>query len=51
VLAVVFDRDSFLSPDALRVRKSASSWAGLLDLGVVSLAVRKGDDLVRVFNP
>ncbi|HZW24955.1 MAG TPA: DUF58 domain-containing protein [Gallionella sp.] len=51
VLAVVFDRDSFLSPESLRVRKSTSPWAGLLDLGVTSLVVRKGDDLVRVFNP
>lgn len=47
VLAIAFDRDAFLDKEA----STSSPWAGLLDLGVSYLTLRKGDDLVRVFNP
>jgi hypothetical protein len=47
VLAIAFDRDTFLDKES----SAASPWAGLLDLGVGYLTLRKGDDLVRVFNP
>ncbi len=47
VLAIAFDRDTFLDREA----GTSSPWAGLLDLGVGCLTLRKGDDLVRVFNP
>lgn len=51
VLAVVFDRKSFLTEQMPSARELPSSWASLLDLGVTSLVIRNGDDLVRVFNP
>lgn len=47
VLAIAFDRDTFLDKES----SASSPWAGLLDLGVGYLTLRKGDDLIRVFNP
>lgn len=51
VLAIAFERESFLSGTTLPSLMLPSPWAGLLDLGVTYLTLRKGDDLVRVFNP
>ncbi|MBK9160684.1 MAG: DUF58 domain-containing protein [Nitrosomonadales bacterium] len=51
VLAIAFERESFLSQTALPPGSRPSPWAGLLDLGIACLTLRKGDDLVRVFNP
>lgn len=50
VLAIAFDRESFLSATKMQDRETPSSWAGLLDIGVTYLTLRNGDDLVRVFN-
>ncbi|WP_435627617.1 DUF58 domain-containing protein [Candidatus Ferrigenium straubiae] len=47
VLAIAFERETFLDKEP----GASSPWAGLLDLGVGYLTLRKGDDLVRVFNP
>lgn len=51
VLAITFERESFLSEATLPSLILPSPWTGLLDLGVTYLTLRKGDDLVRVFNP
>lgn len=51
VLAITFDRASFLTGGNAPLAEAASHWAGLLDLGVNYLTIRNGDDLVRVFNP
>ncbi|OGS90903.1 MAG: hypothetical protein A2Z95_06485 [Gallionellales bacterium GWA2_60_18] len=51
VLAIEFERGSFLDEKAPPSGAGASPWAGLLDLGIVSLTIRKGDDLLSVFNP
>ncbi len=53
--AVLFDRDSFAAP-AAKVSHGDTPAAtalhgGLLDLGAHCVAVRNGDDLVRLFNP
>jgi len=47
VLAMIFDRGTFLDEGGA----ASFLWAGLLDLGVGCLTLRKGDDLVRMFNP
>lgn len=47
VLAMVFDRNSFLGLETLE----PSPWTGLYDLGISYMTIRKGDDLVRRFNP
>jgi hypothetical protein len=47
VLAMVFDRNSFLGLETLE----QSPWTGLYDLGIPHMTLRKGDDLVRLFNP
>lgn len=51
VLAIAFERESFSSEATLPSPVQPSPWAGLLDLGVTYLTLRKGDDLMRVFNP
>ncbi len=51
VLAIAFERESFLSETTLPPLARPSPWAGLLDLGVGYFTLRKGDDLVKVFNP
>jgi uncharacterized protein (DUF58 family) len=51
VLAVTFERESFLTQATSLSRTRPSPWAGLLDLGVTCLTIRNGDDLVRIFNP
>lgn len=50
VFAVAFDRPTFL-PAAPDDDGTSTSVAGLLEIGAVCLQVRKGDDLVRLFNP
>jgi uncharacterized protein (DUF58 family) len=54
LFCVVFDRDSFtLAQDAERDHASPGVdilLAGLLELGAHCVVVRRGDDLVRVFN-
>lgn len=47
VLAIAFERETFLGKEP----SASSPWVGLLDLGVGYMTLRKGDDLVRVFNP
>lgn len=51
VMAIAFERESFLSGAAAPVRPGPSPWAGLLDSGVSCLTLRNGDDLVSAFNP
>ena len=51
VMAIAFERESFLSETTPPPMARPSPWAGLLDLGVAYLTVRKGDDLVKAFNP
>jgi uncharacterized protein (DUF58 family) len=51
VYAVVFERDSFEPKPKDGVDGTAMAMAALLDMGASCLAVRKGDDLVRLFNP
>lgn len=51
VLAIAFDRASFLTGDAHADEQHPSPWAGLLDFGISYLTIRSGDDLVKVFNP
>jgi len=51
ILAVAFERESFLA-DAVKPRGARPSpWAGLLDSGVTYLTIRNGDNLVSAFNP
>lgn len=47
VLAITFDRDTFLGKEP----RIISPWSGLFDLGISFMTIRKGDDLVRLFNP
>jgi uncharacterized protein (DUF58 family) len=47
VLAITFDQDTFLDKKAQII----SPWSGLFDLGISFMTIRKGDDLVRLFNP
>lgn len=47
VLAMTFDRDTFLGKEP----QTISPWSGLFDLGISFMTIRKGDDLVRLFNP
>lgn len=46
IIAITFDISSFLDSP----QQSASSWSILLDMGVHLISIRKGDDLVRIFN-
>lgn len=50
VFAVVFERDSFLPAVKVGDDGTAMAVAALLDMGAHCLRVRKGDDLVRLFN-
>ncbi|MDX9994336.1 MAG: DUF58 domain-containing protein [Rhodocyclaceae bacterium] len=51
VHAIVFERDSFRSEREVGADGTAMAVAGLLDMGAHCLRVRKGDDLVKLFNP
>ncbi len=50
LFAVVLERNSFESPDKLAGNTTATAMASLLDLGATCLQVRRGDDLVKLFN-
>ncbi len=49
--AVLFERDSFLPQQKVGADGTALAHAGLLEMGAHCLRVRKGDDLVKLFNP
>lgn len=51
VLAVAFERESFLDEAARPRQARPSPWVGLLDSGVTYLTLRNGDNLVSAFNP
>ena len=51
ILAIAFERDSFLAGKATAEPGRPSPWAGLLDSGVSYLTLRHGDNLVSAFNP
>lgn len=50
VYALVFERDSFQQTQKVGDDGAAMAVAGLLDMGAHCLQVRKGDDLVKLFN-
>jgi uncharacterized protein (DUF58 family) len=50
VLAIVFERTTFQRPAGQSVRAAAAT-SGLLDLGAACIHVRRGDDLMKLFNP
>lgn len=50
VYALVFERDSFQQTQKVGDDGAAMAVAGLLDMGAYCLQVRKGDDLVKLFN-
>lgn len=50
VYAVVFERTSFLPQQKVGADGTAIAVATLLDMGAHCLQVRKGDDLVKLFN-
>jgi len=50
VYAIVFDRHTFDASGSARHKEEDFQWAGLLDIGVAFLSIRKGDDLLKVFN-
>lgn len=47
IFAITFDRDTFQGKPA----QTHSPWAGLFDLGIPFMTIKKGDDLTRLFNP
>jgi len=51
LLAVCFERRSFLATDGGVAVTESPLFAGLLDLGAQVVPVRRGDDLMRLFNP
>jgi len=51
LLAVCFERPSFLAADGGAAVTESPLFAGLLDLGAQVVPVRRGDDLMRLFNP
>jgi len=51
LLAVCFERPSFLATDGGVAVTESPLFAGLLDLGAQVVPVRRGDDLMRLFNP
>lgn len=51
LLAVCFERPSFLAADGGAAITESALFAGLLDLGAQVVPVRRGDDLMRLFNP
>ncbi|MGZ4955547.1 MAG: hypothetical protein ACXV8Q_10580 [Methylobacter sp.] len=51
LLAVCFERASFLAADGGAAVTESILFAGLLDLGAQVVPVRRGDDLMRLFNP
>lgn len=51
VLAIIFERESFLGEVATSRLPRPSPWAALLDSGVNLLTIRNGDNLVSAFNP
>lgn len=50
LLAVVFERATFMSSEGTGKDATATAVAGLLDLGARCLQVRSGADLVKLFN-
>jgi uncharacterized protein (DUF58 family) len=50
VLALAFDRGTFKDRNASSRPLEERGWAGLVDLGVPCIPVRRGDNLVRLFN-
>lgn len=51
LLAICFERSSFLTADGGASVSESPLFAGLLDLGAQVVPVRRGDDLMRLFNP
>lgn len=51
VLAIAFERESFLAEKRRQRQARPSPWVGLLDSGVSYLTIRNGDNLVSAFNP
>ena len=51
VLAIAFERESFLIEKAGQGQPGPSPWLGLLESGVTCLTIRNGDNLVSAFNP
>jgi uncharacterized protein (DUF58 family) len=51
LLAVCFERPSFLAADGGTAVTESALFAGLLELGAQVVPVRRGDDLMRLFNP
>lgn len=51
LLAICFERTSFLTADGGASVSESPLFAGLLDLGAQVVPVRCGDDLMRLFNP
>lgn len=51
LLAICFERTSFLAVDGGASVSESPLFAGLLDLGAQVVPVRRGDDLMRLFNP
>lgn len=51
LLAVCFERPSFLLVDGGSAITESSLFAGLLELGAQVVPVRRGDDLMHLFNP
>lgn len=51
VLAIAFERESFLAEKPRPRQARPSPWAGLLDSGVSYLTIRNGDNLTSTFNP
>jgi uncharacterized protein (DUF58 family) len=47
IFAITFDRDTFQDKPA----QPHSPWGGLFDIGIPFMTIRKGDDLMRLFNP
>jgi uncharacterized protein (DUF58 family) len=51
LLTVCFERSSFLATDGGAAATESVLFAGLLELGAQVVPVRRGDDLMRLFNP
>lgn len=51
VLAIAFERESFLDEAVRPHQVRPSPWVELLDSGVTYLTIRNGDNLVSAFNP
>lgn len=51
ILAVLFDRSTFVPADGAHRPAGQTAEAMLLELGAACLQVRRGDDLFQLFNP